>query len=109
VEEQFPRAFGSVQAVLNAALHELSAVRGIGVATAMKIRWAITEGKDDKSLADRELRSQVTRLAIEAYRGEEISRGRLLDLSKLLGISRTKLKADFAILGTATRIAPGIF
>ena len=36
---------------------------------------------------DRELRSEVAHLAIEAYRREEISRGRILELSKTLGIS----------------------
>ena len=51
------------------------------------------EGKEVKSHMDRELRSQVTRLAIEAYRREEISRGRLLDLGKQLGISGPKLVA----------------
>ena len=51
------------------------------------------EGKDDKSLIERELRSQVARLAIEALRREEISRGRLLDLGKLLGIPGAKLVA----------------
>ena len=35
---------------------------------------------------DRELRSEVAHLAIEAYRREEISRGRVLELSKTLGI-----------------------
>ena len=33
---------------------------------------------------DRELRSEITHLAIEAYRREEISRGRLFELSKTL-------------------------
>ena len=51
------------------------------------------EGKEGKSLMDRELRSQVTRLATEAYRREEISRGRLLDLGKQLGIPGPKLVA----------------
>ena len=36
---------------------------------------------------DRELRSEVVHLAIEAYRREEISRGRVLELSKTLGIA----------------------
>jgi Zn-dependent peptidase ImmA (M78 family) len=49
------------------------------------------EGNEVKSLMDRELRSQVTRLAIEAYRREEISRGRLLDLGKQVGIAGPKL------------------
>lgn len=50
-------------------------------------------GKDDKSLIERELRSQVARLAIEAFRREEISSGRLLDLGKLLSIPGAKLIA----------------
>jgi Zn-dependent peptidase ImmA (M78 family)/DNA-binding XRE family transcriptional regulator len=49
------------------------------------------EGDESKSLMDRELRRQVTGLAIEAYRREEISRGRLLDLGKQLGIPGAKL------------------
>ena len=51
------------------------------------------EGKEGKSLMDRELRSQVTRLATEAYRREEISRGRLLALGNQLGIPGPKLIA----------------
>ena len=35
---------------------------------------------------DRELRSEIAHLAIEAYRREEISRGRVLELSKVLNI-----------------------
>ena len=38
---------------------------------------------------DRELRSEIAHLAIEAYRREEISRGRVLELGKMLG-----MKAD---------------
>lgn len=34
--------FGSVQGVLNAEAHELSAVHGIGTGTATKIRWALS-------------------------------------------------------------------
>ena len=51
------------------------------------------EGNEVKSHMDRELRSQVTRLAIEAYRRDEISRGRLLDLGMQLGIPGPKLVA----------------
>lgn len=51
------------------------------------------EGAEKKSLTDRELRSQIVRLAIEAYRREEISRGRLLDVGKALGMPGTKLIA----------------
>ena len=57
------------------------------------------EGKEKKPLTDRELRSQIVRLAIEAYRREEISRGRLLDVGKALGMSGAKLIA----LGEAAR------
>ena len=35
---------------------------------------------------DRELRSEIAHLAIEAFRQEEISRGRVLEISKSLGI-----------------------
>ncbi len=40
---------------------------------------------------DRELRSEIAHLAIEAYRREEISRGRVLELSKTLRIDRDTL------------------
>jgi len=51
------------------------------------------EGDEAKSLMDRELRRQIAGLAIEAYRREEISRGRLLDLGKQLSIPGAKLVA----------------
>ena len=51
------------------------------------------EGEEDISRVDRELRSQLARLATEAYRREEISRGRPLDLGKTLGIPGAKLVA----------------
>lgn len=44
------------------------------------------EEPEERKYWDRELRSEIARLAIEAYRREEISRGRLLELSKTLGI-----------------------
>lgn len=40
---------------------------------------------------DRELRNEIAHLAIEAYRREEISRGRLLELSKTLSIKGSDL------------------
>ncbi len=40
--ERLLEAFGGVQAVLNAAPRELSAVRGIGASTVTKIRWALS-------------------------------------------------------------------
>ena len=51
------------------------------------------EGDEEKSLMNLELRRQVTRLAIEAYRRDEISRGRLLGLAKSLNIPGAKLVA----------------
>ncbi len=44
------------------------------------------EVQEQREYWDRELRSEIAHLAIEAYRREEISRGRLLELSKSLGI-----------------------
>jgi Zn-dependent peptidase ImmA (M78 family)/transcriptional regulator with XRE-family HTH domain len=45
------------------------------------------EDPEEKKYWDRELRSEVAHLAIEAYRRGEISRGRLLEISKSLRIS----------------------
>jgi Zn-dependent peptidase ImmA (M78 family)/transcriptional regulator with XRE-family HTH domain len=45
-----------------------------------------TAKESEESVADRELVSQVVYNAIEAYRREEISKGRLLDISKKLAI-----------------------
>lgn len=44
------------------------------------------ENKEDKKLWDRELRRQLVNLAVEAYRREEISRGRIFELGKEIGI-----------------------
>ena len=64
---------------------------------------------EDPRYRDRELRSKIAHLAIEAYRREEISRGRVLELSKTLCINGDTLlhlaqvargatgHADFAI------------
>lgn len=49
------------------------------------------EGDEAPKTKDRELRRQVAGLAIEAYRREEISRGRLLDIGKQLSIPGPKL------------------
>jgi Zn-dependent peptidase ImmA (M78 family)/transcriptional regulator with XRE-family HTH domain len=46
---------------------------------------------DQDAQLDRELVSQVAYLAVEAYRREEISRGKLLDISTKLGLSGNKL------------------
>lgn len=53
------------------------------------------ERKDDIQRSGRELRFEVANLAIEAYRQEEISQGRLLDLSKVLKIDGPRF-LDFA-------------
>jgi Predicted Zn peptidase len=49
------------------------------------------ESPEEKELWDREIRGQVVHMAIEAYRREEISRGKLLELSKLLLIDGSTL------------------
>ena len=49
-----------------------------------------TEG-EMQDMPDRELVSQVAYLAVEAFRREEISRGRLLEISTKLNISGSKL------------------
>jgi Zn-dependent peptidase ImmA (M78 family)/transcriptional regulator with XRE-family HTH domain len=54
------------------------------------------EGHDERK-PDRELVSQVVHLALEAYRREEISRGKLRDLSTLLNFSAK----DFVMLAEA--------
>ena len=46
---------------------------------------------DEAAQLDRDLVSQVAYLAVEAYRREEISRGKLLDISIKLGLSGNKL------------------
>jgi hypothetical protein len=40
---------------------------------------------------EQELRSQLMRLAMEAYRQDEISRGRLLELAKKLNVDGAEL------------------
>lgn len=45
----------------------------------------------DRTSQNRELKAQIAHLAIEAFQREEISRGRLLDLCKLLGLPGKEL------------------
>ena len=54
----------------------------------LKLRYMYQDvgGHEHQRHWDRELRSEVTHLAVEAYRREEISRGRVLELSKILRI-----------------------
>ena len=49
------------------------------------------DSEGDESRPDRELVSQVVHLAIEAYRRGEISKGKLRDLSSLLGVPASEL------------------
>lgn len=49
------------------------------------------EKPERKELWNRELRNHIVQLAIEAYRREEISRGKLRDLSRILNIPVDKL------------------
>jgi Zn-dependent peptidase ImmA (M78 family)/transcriptional regulator with XRE-family HTH domain len=49
------------------------------------------EGRESQSTIHRELRSHIVHLAIEAYRREEISRGKLRDIAKSLDIPSEKL------------------
>ena len=41
---------------------------------------------EDKDWRDRELKSQVVQPVVEGYRREKISKGRLLNISKKLGL-----------------------
>ena len=47
-----------------------------------------SEGADDKNAIQRELRGEIIHLALEAHRREEISRGKLGDIAKLLGVDK---------------------
>ena len=51
-----------------------------------RLAWVCRE-REKQRYWDRELRSEIAHLAIEAYRREEISRGRVLELSKTLRIA----------------------
>lgn len=54
------------------------------------------ESKEDKKLWDRELRSELAYLTVEAFRREEISRGRVIELGEEIGIGGKELY-DFAL------------
>jgi Zn-dependent peptidase ImmA (M78 family)/transcriptional regulator with XRE-family HTH domain len=57
----------------------------------LKIIGRLKEVAGKPSPADREITSQLLPLVLEAYRREEISKGKLLDLSKQLGIKGSEL------------------
>jgi Zn-dependent peptidase ImmA (M78 family)/transcriptional regulator with XRE-family HTH domain len=54
------------------------------------------ESKEDEQLWDRELRSELAYLAVEAFRREEISRGRIIEFGDEIGIGGTTLY-EFAL------------
>ena len=51
----------------------------------------LSEERALASASEQELRSQIMRLAIEAFRQEEISRGRLIEIGKEFAIDGDKL------------------
>ena len=52
--------------------------------------WGDLYGKESRS-PDREIVGQVVHLALEAFRREEISSGKMRDLCKLLGVPAREL------------------
>lgn len=54
------------------------------------------ENKEEKELWDRELRTELSYLAIEAFRREEISRGRIIELGDAIGVGGKDLY-EFAL------------
>ena len=54
----------------------------------MQCAWVSTDpfgnGDDQRKTREQELRGQLVRLAVEAFRQEEISRGRLIEIAKKL-------------------------
>jgi len=58
--------------------------------------WADLQGTDDQTKSEYELVGQVVPLAIEAFRREEISKGRIRDLSKKLNCRELLSLADAA-------------
>ena len=84
-----------------AALYRLKSLRHVSHAESRKLldqeefgrqllrelsMFGDVEETDARRYRDRELRIEIAHLAIEAYRREEISRGRVLELSKTLGM-----------------------
>lgn len=57
----------------------------------LRILFLESEMLNEPPAQNRELKAQIAHLAIEAFQREIISRGRLLDLSKLLGFPGTQL------------------
>jgi len=53
--------------------------------------FADLEESEERKYWNRELRNEIAHLAIEAYRREQISRGRILELAGSLGLSGEKL------------------
>lgn len=90
-----------------AALYRLKSLNVVNDCEFMELRNKEKVGKDflevlqilddleghDESTPDREIVNQVLHLALEAFRREEISRGKLRDLSSLLGVPAKTLLA----------------
>ena len=66
--------------------HKLLEQEGFGREYLKALMFSDVGEPEHPRYRDRELRSEIAHLAIEAYRREEISRGRILELSKTLGI-----------------------
>ena len=89
--------------------HELLEQEGFGREYLKALMFSDVGEPEHPRYRDRELRGEIAHLAIEAYRREEISRGRVLELSKTLCINGDTLlhlaqvargatgHADFAI------------
>lgn len=89
-----------------AAIYRLKSLRFVSQPECAKLLEREEEGKsflaflnlledfdatENRERQERDLKSQLVQLAIEAYRREEISRGRLLDISKKLSLPGRKL------------------
>ena len=99
----------SLQHISHPDSHELLEQEGFGREYLKALMFSDVGEPEHPRYRDRELRGEIAHLAIEAYRREEISRGRVLELSKTLGINGDTLlhlaqvargatgHADFAI------------
>ena len=61
----------------------------------LKVLFEDEDGPEQRRYRNRDIRREIAHLAIEAYRREEISRGRILELSEILDIPGNTL-FDFA-------------
>ena len=66
--------------------HKLLEQKGFGREYLRDLMFSDVGEREGTRHSDRELRSELAHLAIEAYRRDEISRGRVLELSRSLNI-----------------------